>query len=254
MNIALSAVIIFILLIPPTAFYLSYSFGSFSKAGPKFSFLDGVLASAIVSLFVHAIAIWIIGLEIRFDILLKLLGGELKDLEQKISNDVFAKALKDFAFYNFIVLLVFIVSGRIARWIVIKNNLNNGQNELLRLNNRWWYLFNGYQSEISHFDLLSIDAVVDTKDSTIIYFGFLVNFVCNGEDLDRIYLRDAIRREFNSNDKGKSDAPVSVSIPGETLCIPYRNIINLNLRFLELTDTIETIEGLPETINSIGQS
>lgn len=85
MNIALSAVIIFILLIPPIAFYVSYSFGNYSKAGPKFSLLDGVLASAIISLFVHTIAICFISREVRFDILLKMMGGEIKSVEHIIS-------------------------------------------------------------------------------------------------------------------------------------------------------------------------
>src|SRR5437868_3207667 len=107
MNIALSAVVIFILLIPPLAFYLSYTFVNRQpKAGPKFSLLDGILASAIISLFEHAIAVAIISKEIRFDILLKLLGGELKDVESKISNKQFSQALKDFAVYNFCILTV----------------------------------------------------------------------------------------------------------------------------------------------------
>ena len=72
MNIVLTAVVIFILLIPRIAFYFSYSSGSKAKTGPKFSLLDGILASAIISLFVHTIAILFIHDEIRFDILLKV--------------------------------------------------------------------------------------------------------------------------------------------------------------------------------------
>lgn len=50
MNIALGAVIIFILLIPPVAFYLSFSTSSVSNAKPsgKFSLLDGILATAVI--------------------------------------------------------------------------------------------------------------------------------------------------------------------------------------------------------------
>ena len=200
MNIALSAVVIFILLIPPIAFYISYSFGNFPKAGPKFSFLDGVLATAVVSLFVHAIAIYFISSEIRFDILLKLFGGEIKDVENKISNRTFSTCIKQFALYNFVIVFVFALLGRLARFIVIRTGLNNGRNNLFRLNNRWWYLFNGFESDIQNFDLLLIDAVVETKDGTMIYTGFLVNYICNGEDLDRIYLGNAVRKEFKIYD------------------------------------------------------
>jgi hypothetical protein len=83
---------------------------------------------------------------------------------------------------------------------VIRTGLNNGRNNLFRLNNRWWYLFNGFESDIQNFDLLLIDAVVETKDGTMIYTGFLVNYICNGEDLDRIYLGNAVRKEFKIYD------------------------------------------------------
>jgi RsiW-degrading membrane proteinase PrsW (M82 family) len=80
MNIALSAVIISILLIPPIIFYISFYLGKYPRAIPKFSLFEGILGAAIISLFIHAITIHFISYEIRFDILLKLLGGELKDL------------------------------------------------------------------------------------------------------------------------------------------------------------------------------
>jgi hypothetical protein len=247
MNIALSAVIIFILLIPPIAFYLSYSYGRFSKTGPKFTILEGVLATAIISLFVHTAAIYLIPGQIRFDILLKLLGGEIKDVEQKISNTEFNRYIKSFALYNFIILLLFLVLGRIARIVVIGRSLNTERNELLRLNNRWWYLFNGHESDIESFDLLLLDAVVDIKDSTVIYSGFLVNYVCNGEELDRIYLRDVVRRVFRNGEDGKRQTGDPVTIPGETFSISYKSIVNLNLRFLVLEEDIEAIEELPDT-------
>ena len=137
MNIALSAVIIFILLFPPIAFYISYSFGNFPKAGPKFSFPDSILATAIVSLFVQAIAISLIPNEIRFDILIKLLGGQIKAEETTMPNQTFFKSIRQFGIYNFIILFLFTLLGRIARFIVMRSSLNNGRNNLFRLNNRW---------------------------------------------------------------------------------------------------------------------
>jgi hypothetical protein len=257
MNIALGAVFIFILLIPPIAFYVSYSFGRFAKAGPKFSLLDGILASAIFSLFIHTVGILVIGGDIRFDILLKLVGGELKDVESKISNHDFTNALKQFSLYNVIVFVTAIALGRVVRTIVERSDIHF-QNELLRLNNKWWYLINGYYlTEIGwerrEFDMLFVDAVVDTSAGSIIYSGYLVEFVCNGEDLDRIYLNDAIRRELkrkvkdnNGNEAVINQPGDAASIPGEFFCIAYRDIKNLNLRFINLDNTVEEIEQLPD--------
>ncbi len=248
MNIALGAVIIFILLTPPIAFYFSYTFGKFAKAGPKFTLLDGILASSIVALFVHAFAVMLIGGNIRFDILLKLLGGELKDLESKVSNADFSKAIKQFALYNSAVFLLAIALGRVARYAVQRTAVH-ADNELLRQKNKWWYLFRGYYlKEIGSvklaFDMLYLDLVVDTRDGMVIYSGYLVDFVCEGEELKRIYLDDTSRRVFITGNTETATQPGKpVSIPGDLFCINYEEVKNMNLRFVEFGNVAEVTES-----------
>jgi hypothetical protein len=56
-----------------------------------------------------------------------------------------------------------------------------------------------------HNDIVYINALVNTSSGTMIYSGYLINFVCEGEKLDRIYLSETSKREFKkmtSNDKG----------------------------------------------------
>ena len=240
MNIALSAVVIFILLMPPIVFYLSFSYGLYPKASPKFSFLDGISASAIISLFVHALMLFILRKEVRFDILLKIFGGELKDLEHKITNQDFTRCVEHFALYNFSLLVAFILLGRLARHIVIKFNHNNVRSELLRLNNHWWYFFNGYENEKPFLDLVFVDAAVETKECTVIYSGWLLDFVCEGEKLDRIYLDCVVKRKLkvNNNERGSFRTVFSSAVPltGKKFSLSYDNIINLNLRFVSLKE------------------
>ena len=255
MNIALGAVLIFILLIPPIAFYFSYSVGKFAKSGPKFTLLDGLLASAIFSLLIHSLAIIILNKPVRFDILLKLLGGELKDLENKITNAIFTTALKQFALYNLIIFFVALLLGRIARYVVQRLDIHSN-NELLRQKNKWWYLFRGYyltELGFSHrdFDVLHLDAVVDTRDGTFIYSGYLVDFVCDGEELDRIYLGDVSRRIFKL-DENRADLSFqhqpgeAASVPGDLFCLDYKDVRNLNLRFVFLSESVEDIQTLSD--------
>lgn len=240
MNIALSAVVIFILLMPPIVFYLSFSYGPYPKANPKFSFLDGVLASAIISLFVHALALFILRKEVRFDILLKIFGGEIKDLEQKVTNQDLTRCIEHFAFYNFTLLLMFILLGRLARYIVIRFNHNNVRSELLRLNNHWWYFFNGYENDKPFLDMVFVDAAVETKECTVIYSGWLQDFVCDGEKLDRIYLDNVVKRKLRVNNAESTDVKATLSsaltLPGKKFSLAYDNIINLNLHFLTLKE------------------
>jgi hypothetical protein len=54
MNIALSAVIIFLLLLPPIAFYLAFTLGKFPKSGSKIGLLEGLMLSAVISTLLHA--------------------------------------------------------------------------------------------------------------------------------------------------------------------------------------------------------
>lgn len=244
MNLALSAVVIFILLMPPIVFYLSFSYGRYPKANPKFSFLDGVLASAIISLFVHASGVFILGKEVRFDILLKIFSGDLKDIDHKVSNVDLTHCIEHFALYNFTLLLIFILLGRLGRYVVIRFKHNNVQSELLRLNNHWWYFFNGYESGRRCLDLVFVDAVVETKECTVIYSGWLLDFVCEGERLDRIYLEDVLKRKLKINNAGigEVEATLSSAVPvrGDKFSLQYDNIVNLNVKFVSLN--IEKID------------
>ena len=94
--------------------------------------------------------------------------------------------------------------------------------------------------------------MVDTKDGTVIYSGFLINYVCHGEQLDRIYLGDAVRREFKkavAGDEGsvlQNEPGLPTDIPGNVFSLAYNNAINLNLRFIVIDESIEEIEQFPD--------
>lgn len=264
MNVALSAVLIFILLISPLSFYLSYSFGKFPKAGPKFSLLEGLMASAVFSLLVHSLAITFISNEIRFDIFALISGGDLKSFDAKTNNKEFKALLSGFAFYNFILLASSILMGRVFRWIVLTFSLHT-KVELLRLYNRWYYYFNGYKPEgekdVRDFDIIFVDALVNVKEGTIIYSGFLVDFDCEGEVLNQIYLSNAIRREFKRREVLEDGQEVLINEPGEqkeieghSLCIQCEHIINLNIHFVSYPDAEDELEELTnQPIDNPGQ-
>ncbi|HYO22573.1 MAG TPA: hypothetical protein VER36_09210 [Flavisolibacter sp.] len=189
--------------------------------------------------------------------MLKLVGGEIRDVENKIGNAAWGRGLKQFALYNACIFCIAIGLGRAVRYLVISKDWH-ARSEILRLNNRWWYLFNGYYlteigMEQREYDLLFVDAVVDTNDGTLIYSGYLMDFVCHGEELDRIYLNDAIRRELKKKQLDENGKEVLVNQPGEPVTIPgnffslsYKDIKNLNLRFLRFQNSLDDIEHLPD--------
>jgi hypothetical protein len=248
MNIALSAVIISILLIPPIVLYISFYLGKYPKAIPKFSLFEGILGAAVISLFIHAAAIQFIPYEIRYDIILKLLGGELKDLEKKISTQTFYDTITSFSYYNAWLLLIMVTLGRLARNLLIRTGWH-ADYPILNLYHKWWYVFNGYYSNIEQYDLVFVDLVVDTNDRTVIYSGYLTNFDFKDGDLDRLYLKDTLKRDFiQTSEHNAAGEGSSVSepykIPGDIFSISYKNVLNINIHFILLDNSLEEIQGL----------
>jgi hypothetical protein len=243
MSIALSAVVIFILLLAPIAFYLAFTFGRFPRTGPRIGLLEGLMLSAIFSVVLHTVAISLVQREIRFDIIALLIGGDLKTFGTTVANGDFKAQLQDFVWYNSILIILAISTGRILRWLVCQFGWHT-RSELVRLYNQWWYLFQGYKMDglingaPAPFDVVYIDALVNTNAGTMIYSGYLVDYVCKGEDLDRIYLSGTAKREFKitaMNEKGnylvnKPSKPLLIE--GDTMSIPYSSIINFNLNFV----------------------
>ena len=90
-------------------------------------------------------------------------------------------------------------------------------------------------------DMVLVDAMVETKEGTIIYSGCLLDYVCEGEKLDRIYLEYVVKRKLKVvNDEQaaiEEGVPSAIPIQGDVFALPYDNIINLNLRFLTLRET-----------------
>jgi len=250
MNVALSAVLISILLIPPVVFYLSLYAGPFPRPTPKFSIFERILTSAVVSLLIHGLAISLISAEIRFDLLLKLLGGELKDVEHKFSNAEFKHAVLSFSLYNATLLIVMVIFGRVVRQLLLWRDYHSYA-AVLNLYNKWWYLFNGYYTNKEDFDMLFVDVVTDTREGTVIYSGYLESFECIDGNLDRIYLKELIRREFNPpaqsavNSSAGQTFPEAILIPGDVFSISYAQILNINLQFMQVQDRLEEIE-LPQ--------
>jgi len=244
MNIALSAVILFLLLLPPIAFYLAFTLGKFPKSGPKIGLLEGLMLSAVISTLLHAFAFLLVEKEIRFDLIALLIGGDLKSFGTLTNNTNFRHQFQQFILYNAVMVLIATFLGRTVRLLVKKMGWH-AHDELLRLYNYWWYLFNGYKVDgfanngtPTPYDIVFINALVNTNSGTMIYSGFLIDFVCEGEKLDRIYLSETSKQEFKKmtcNDKGNflsHEAGEEYLIDGDTMVIPYVNIINLNLHFV----------------------
>jgi hypothetical protein len=243
MNVALSAVIIFILLIPGFALYVGLYTGNFQRPGPKLSLLESLLIAGLFSLLVHRIALCWIDQPIRFDILLRLLGVDFKEsikVQGAVENGDFRHLLIEFIKYNFWVNLSCLVFGRLLRLFLQATQLD-WRISIFRLQNRWWYFLNGYYLDSRQFDFVVIDALVSTSEGSVLYTGYLDDFVCEGESLDRIYLYTPLRRKLVDgfpprNTINPTPPGLTYDLEGDHLCLPYKEIQNLVVRFVRAED------------------
>jgi hypothetical protein len=106
-------------------------------------------------------------------------------------------------------------------------------------------VFNGYYSGIKEPDLIFIDVVADTKEGTVIYSGYLINFDFTNGELERVYLKDTLKRDFLSK-KGTAEP---YEIPGDIFSIAYKTILNINMHFIILDNSLDEIENLPDEGN-----
>jgi hypothetical protein len=248
MSIALNAVIIFVLLLPPFVFFISLTHGRFQKGWPRWNMLEMLMASAIFAIGAHAIALLLIDAPIRFDLLALILTGSVELVIKLYSNEEIEYYLIHFIWYCLLQLKIAFIIGKIVRWILNKYGLHT-RTETFRLYNHWWYLFNGYKNDKGlykkrdkPFDMVILDLLINTSTGAMIYSGYLSDFICSGETLDRIYLTRVLRRDFKTiqvSDKATIliNVPgISKSIKSDVFSISFKDIINMNMRFVDFKE------------------
>jgi len=276
-NLALGAIIIAILLIPPLIFYYSYKAGAFSKSVPKFSIVEYLLSSAVISLVVHGAVIRLLNLDIDFELLFRILSG---NMSEKFMVEIRPKMPS--YFFQFIIyisgvcgcssiagfVVSFIVRSKRLRslWIVRKLRGNEAHGNNLRYFNKWWYYFNLYKYHSAYAYLRNenpnvfVTVLYEGKDVSILYEGILFDWIADGEVLDRIYLTNASKRLFSKkSDSGEIDFTEEEKKniePQGVFCIPYAKISNMHIHFMDQAISNESemsssqIEEVSETGNA----
>jgi hypothetical protein len=259
MSFALGAIILIILLLPPLVLYQSMIFGKENNIAPylrKLNLTEKLLGTALFALIIHALAIAAIGCftVIRFDLIIALLGLDKWRSAPGTGNPYCSNrdlqyCIEAFAVYNTVLNLI---AGAIG--YLIGKRL---EHKLDFLNSKWYFVFTGRIKEGTplkagiDFDVVSIDAVVNTGAGTMIYSGYLVDFTCDDEDLDRIYLSSVFRRDFRKTIKEGTER-YAINEPGEYLAVPsdvfiikYEHIINMNVCFMKISQDLTEVQALP---------
>ena len=248
MNIALTTIVVFIILLPGLIYRKLYFSGVFSKQYFKQSFYELLLGIAVPTLILHIL--WIVSAKLFFNysVNFELLGKLL--LAQESSIDTFKNIEENLGAILWYFLTITLMGGvigffckQIVRYYKIDRKIR-----LFRYENIWHYIFSGeffdfknngidlIENQVEDIDFVFIDALVETSEGTMIYDGILDDYELSKFDSLEFIKLSEVQRRYLKNDSTKNKDPY-YNIPGHIFIIPFVKILNLNFTFYSLKES-----------------
>lgn len=261
MNVALGAFILTLLFLPAVSYRLAINRqDNLKELLSTFSITDSVWVFSIIPIIIHIMLISLLlltGHVIKFDLILNIFYSN-KDF--KISDKLFSHHVLWFLIYCFSAIAIGYALGLFSNFLETKNNLFS---RVLGLGNDWYEVFEGNILNPSSaknddtIDLVYVNVLSNTKEATILYSGILINYYYKPKstELDYLVLQSATRRdlrkeyinieEVNSTEKQNYYSQLTgdiIKIPGDYFIIPVKEILNINVSYLNIISMAE----LPE--------
>ena len=243
MNLALPALVVFLLLLPGAI--VRGRIKRVERQSIDYSPLGQVVAETVVwSAALHALwlsaAYLFRGELLHTDVLLRLLSAE--PVAQTRALDAVAAQAGEVAAYGGSLLAAAYLAPLLLRLAIVRWRLdqqNAWLSPLLRFNQApWYYLLSGADFPRDKApDLIAISALVDIAGAPFLFTGLLQNFYLNPEgQLDRVVLSQVMRRPLAA-DKGSADeAQRFYPVDGDCFVLRYSDAITLNVEYIVLGD------------------
>lgn len=250
MNVALGALIIILLLSSVITFKPGVTRANENLRGllAGQSMTDSFWFFIVVPVIFNLGFLLLVGLfsGLRYDVLYNLIIGN-KDLH--IDNFVFHRLLVQFLFYSLGSLAFGYLLGTALSYV---DQRTDWVKRLLGLDHTEWYsLFEGYSpasTEVVDYDFIMIDVLSNTKETTTIYSGLLVEYFFKPKtnELEYLVLKAARRRDLrkeqltqsaSANDKTlfySTDTGTTTQIPGQYFIIPMKEVLNINVSYTKI--------------------
>jgi len=266
MNLALGFLIIFIIAIPGIVFRITYLSSPYSKRNINTTAIDEIFNSLIPAFVFHAISILLLnhaGYAVDFQFLFDLLIGNNRAQYINRLNSY----LGPFLLYILVNTAVNFGVALILRKIVLSFHLYK-QMPSLGIYNKWYYKLKPTSAGEEKISVW-LDVLVETRNDTIIYRGFLTDFWLDREGgIKELHMED-VRRRVLSRDQQMYDDPENRNqnhtpptseiieerpeqypdvfepdsaalideryyyIPGEVFIIKYEDVKNMNITYYE---------------------
>ncbi|SFD76819.1 hypothetical protein SAMN05518672_103142 [Chitinophaga sp. CF118] len=248
MNIAIGAFLITLLFIPAISFRLALNYHrQLKELLGALTITDTILLFILVPICTHILLLPIIyqcGFHVKYDLILNIIYS---NRDFPIVNKTMGWDVINFLLY---VLVAFSIAF-LASWAAVSNNwISNKIISLLGVTNEWYELFDGKSTD-KNFDIILLDVLTSSKESTLIYSGYLENyyFQTKSTELGYIVLTQVKRRDLRSrsvsdhfplstpNEKSSfyiNEPGTAVSLPGDLVIIPAKEILNINVTYLRM--------------------
>ena len=260
MNVALSAFILTLLFLPAVSYRLAINRQeNLKELLSTFSITDSVWVFSVIPIVIHILLISILLLTkhtVQFDLILNIFYSN-KDF--KVSDKVLNHDVLSFLIYCFSAIVLGYAFGLLSNFLETRNNLFT---RLLGLSNDWYEIFEGNLLNLSAsknddaLDIVYVNILSNTKEATILYSGILINYYYKPKstELDYLVLQSATRRDLRkgyihaANDNSEKQDYYSqftgdiIKIPGDYFIIPLKEILNINVSYLNIISMAE----LPE--------
>jgi len=262
MNLAFSALLIIMLLLPGFIFHTVYSRGywtSFSIDSTQF-FADRLAHIIVFAIPLHLI--WAYLLSTLFGrsldlgpimhLLLNTYGQDNQFFESTIQSVTCCPS--EIALYLFSLYVFAAIVGFSTHKTVRHFKLDHKTN-IFRFNNEWHYLLRGetlelhdYPGEpIHNIDGVYLSAVVQHGDADYLYRGLVVHFTyAPGGQLDKVVLQEAHRRKLSDDrppgqvrdplDHGTREGSRYYRIEGDFFILKYADMQTVNLEYFTLDE------------------
>ncbi|WP_368639813.1 hypothetical protein ABRZ04_13655 [Castellaniella ginsengisoli] len=272
MNIALPAIIAFLIILPGFAFRSRWQIVEgtrldYSPFGQVV--VNAVIYAALIHSIILAFSAVVFDRGVRFDVLIRLLSSSATPSDYELVH-------RDIAWvsaYFFAALFVPIMLAYAVKKIVSKFRLDRKDSRLCDIfrfkRAPWYYLLSGADfSKNKVPDFIQIAAVVCLGGQSYIYQGILEYYYPDEQgQLDRLVISSASRRllsnddaarllpgrgeEFNrgvgvpkESSKRRRDVPKSRFYPilGDYFVLHYDEVVTLNVRYMKYTKVVDSVE------------
>lgn len=244
MALAVSTLFLFLFILPGITFKRAYLSSVFSRKLKFSGLLDEVFWALFPSIAMHFLSYGILLIAelvagFKFD-----LTGLLQIIFQEDSEG-YGLIFPTYLYYCTYVIAVSFFAGHVSRKLIRVLKFDR-KFKLFRFSNDWHYLLSGefldfpeVPDDPEEVSFKLVNVLTQVGGDQMIYIGELIHFNLSDEGgLENIVLKDAKRR-FLKDDLLENRY---YEIPGRYITIPYKTIININIRYFYLEEITEIYE------------